>query len=262
MELSTLIGLLAGFGALMAAVFMEGGTPAELVGPSAALIVFGGTIGAALISFPLKRVIAVPKLIANSFKAYKSENTATIDLLVTLADKARREGLLSLEEDTKNIQDDFLRRGLTLVVDGVDPAQVRSILETETELMAQRHEQGAAVLQAMGGYAPTMGIIGTVMGLVNVLSRLSEPEHLGESIAVAFLATFYGILSANLLWLPIAGKLRAKSREEVESRQLMIEGILALQAGENPRIVREKLSAFLAPKERAKAEGSTKEAKA
>ncbi len=262
MELSTLLGLVAGFGALLAAVFMEGGSPAELVGPSAAVIVFGGTIGAAFISFPLKRVLAVPKLIANSFKAYKAESVAIIELIVTLADKARREGLLALEQDAKDVKDDFLRRGLMLVVDGVDPSQVRSILETETNLMAQRHEQGAAVLQAMGGYAPTMGIIGTVMGLVNVLGRLSDPSHLGESIAVAFLATFYGIMSANLLWLPIAGKLRAKSHEEVEMRNLMMEGVLALQAGENPRIVREKLSAFLAPKERAKAEGGAKETKA
>jgi len=159
-----------------------------------------------------------------------------------------------MEEDSKNIEDPFMRKGIMLVVDGVDPEVVRDILETDAALVAERHAVGQAIFAAMGGYAPTMGIIGTVMGLVNVLSNLAEPEELGHSIAVAFIATLYGVVTANILWLPMGTKLKQKSEKELHVRHLMIEGVLAVQAGENPRIVREKLDAFLAPKERSSAE--------
>jgi chemotaxis protein MotA len=250
MEISTGVGLALGFGALIISVFLEGGTPMALVNVSAAVIVFGGTFGATLVSFPMKRFLTLPGLIAQSFQSYKGDAQSLIELFVDLADQARREGLLSLEEAAGKIQDHFIRKGVMLVVDGVDPAVVRDILETDTHLVAQRHKDGYSMLAAMGGFAPTMGIIGTVMGLINVLSHLSDPENLGHSIAVAFIATLYGVASANLLWLPIGNKLRQKSEAELLAREVALEGVLAVQAGENPRIIREKLESFLAPKMR------------
>ncbi len=254
MELSTPIGLILGFGAMIGGFVIEGGSPASLLNVSAAIIVIGGTFAAALVSFPLKNVLTVPKLIMQSFFSPPGDPQEIVQAFVDLADKARREGLLAMEEDSKNIEDPFMRKGIMLVVDGVDPEVVRDILETDAALVAERHAVGQAIFAAMGGYAPTMGIIGTVMGLVNVLSNLAEPEELGHSIAVAFIATLYGVVTANILWLPMGTKLKQKSEKELHVRHLMIEGVLAVQAGENPRIVREKLDAFLAPKERSSAE--------
>jgi chemotaxis protein MotA len=259
MEISTALGLVLGFGSLIISIFLEGGTPMALVNGSAAVIVLGGTFGAILIARPLNRVLSLPSLIAQSFQSYSGNPQSLIDLFVRLADQARREGLLSLEEETGKIEDDFIRKGVMLVVDGVDPALVRDILETDSHLVSQRHKEGYSMLEAMGGFAPTMGIIGTVMGLVNVLSHLSDPENLGHSIAVAFVATLYGIATANLLWLPIGNKLKQKSEAEMLAREVATEGILAVQAGENPRIVREKLESFLAPKSRGQSQPTGEE---
>lgn len=254
MELSTPIGLVLGFGALLGAFMMEGGSPVMLLSPSAAIIVLGGTIAAILIAFPLKSVLVLPKLVMQTFFSAPGDPEEVVNAFVELADKARREGLLALEEDSKNIEDPFMRKGVMLVVDGVDPEVVRDIMETDASLVAERHSTGQGMLAAMGGFAPTMGIIGTVMGLVNVLSNLADPEHLGESIAVAFIATLYGVVTANILWLPLGNKLKKKSEMELHVRYLMVEGVLAVQAGENPRIVREKLNAFLPPSERGSGE--------
>jgi chemotaxis protein MotA len=247
MNIATVLGLVIGFGALLASVVIEGGELVALFNLSGALIVFGGTLGAALVSFPLERVIVIPKLIARTLRGGSLQPEHAVTQLVELADKARRQGLLSLEEEEENITDPFMRKGIMLVVDGVDPSEVRHILETENHLMAQRHAQGYGVLEAMGGYAPTMGIIGTVMGLVHVLSNLEDPSELGAAIAVAFIATLYGVASANLIWLPLASKLKQNSEEEVFLHNIMIEGILAIQAGDNPHIVRQKLEAYLSP---------------
>lgn len=258
MDLTTIIGLILGVAIVGVVMIMDGGSPAELFAhPSALLLTIGGAFVATLISFPMKKVTAVPKWFMKAFMGSGHEANQAIDLLTKMADKARREGLLSLEDEAKKLDDEFLRKGIMMAVDGVDPAQVRSILEIELHHLRERHEQGGiAFFTAAGGYGPTMGIIGTVMGLISVLKDLSDPGSLGASIAAAFLATLWGILSANLIWLPLAGKLRAKSEEEVQYRHLLLEGILALQAGENPRILREKLSAFLPPKERPVTEGS------
>lgn len=252
MELSTPVGLLVGFGAMIATMVIEGGNPASLLNLPAFVIVFIGTLGATFVTFPMKRVLALPGLIGQTLKQPAGDPQTLIELFVKLADQARREGLLSLEEQAKKIEDPFVRKGIMLVVDGVDPAVVREILETDTHLVAQRHKGGYTVLAAMGGYSPTLGILGTVMGLINVLSHLSEPEKLGHSIAVAFIATLYGVAFANLVWLPMGKKLQAKSESEVLAREVAIEGVLSVQAGENPRIVREKLESFLAPKLRGK----------
>lgn len=253
MDLSTILGLAAAFGCVIIALYMDGGSIQELFAHASALILtVGGAVGAGMISFPLPTTIGLPKLFAKAFAGSKENLEETIETLVKMSDKARRDGLLSLEEDAKKIEDEFMRKGVMLVVDGVDAQQVRAILESDTKLMRHRHDQGIGLLAALGGYAPTLGIIGTVMGLINVLKQLSEPEKLGEAIGAAFLATLWGIMSANLLWLPISSKLRVKSAEEAEVRALITEGVLALQAGENPRIVRDKLNAFLPPNKRPK----------
>jgi chemotaxis protein MotA len=251
MDLSTIIGLVAAFGCVIIALYMDGGSIQELFAHASALILtIGGALGAAMLSFPLHATLSLPKLFVKAFVSSKENLEETIDNLVKMADKARRDGLLSLEEDAKKIEDEFMRKGVMLVVDGVDAQQVRAILESDSKLMGHRHGVGIGLLAAMGGYGPTLGIIGTVMGLINVLKQLSEPEKLGEAIGAAFLATLWGIMSANLLWLPIAAKLRSKSQEEMEVRALMTEGVLSLQAGENPRILREKLISFLPPSKR------------
>jgi chemotaxis protein MotA len=212
----------------------------------------------------LKIVLKLPQVILQAFTTNKFDAKGTIELLTKLADKARREGLLALEDDSKKINDKFLRKGIMMVVDGIDPEQVSAILETTVEQMRTRHKHGIGFFTAAGAFAPTFGIIGTVMGLISVLKQLDNPSALGEAIAAAFLATLWGLLSANLIYLPIAGKLKGKSEEEGRNRYMQLEGILAIQAGENPRVVRDKLSAFLSPadvkgeEEAGKAKGSDK----
>ncbi|MHB9144824.1 MAG: motility protein A [Symbiobacteriia bacterium] len=249
MDISTIAGLGLALVALGISLTLEGGNFAQLINVSALILIMGGTVGATMISFSLEEMMALPKLIGKAFSGKEDDTTRVIDQIVTLVEKARREGLLTLQNDIKNLDDAFLIRGIELVVDGTDPQAVRSILETDIAFMEKRHKAGAGILDTAGGYAPTMGIIGTVMGLVNVLSHLNEgTDKLGPAIANAFLATFYGIFSANVFFLPLGGKLKAKSATEVLRRELILEGVLSLQAGESPRIVREKLEVFLPPK--------------
>jgi chemotaxis protein MotA len=258
MDLTTIIGLVAGFGIVATVMILDGGSPARLfAAPSAILLTIGGALVATIISYPLKEISALPKWFMLAFMSPSYDPQSAITTLSKMADKARREGLLALEEESKKLSDEFLKKGVMMVVDGVDPAQVRAILEIEIKHLRERHEAGGInFFAAAGGYGPTMGIIGTVMGLITVLQELDNPGTLGESIAVAFLATLWGIMSANLIWLPLSGKLRAKSEEEIAYRHLIMEGVLALQAGENPRIVKEKLNAFLPPKARMAEEGA------
>ena len=172
-----------------------------------------------------------------------------VDDLVGYAERARRDGLLALEEELEQIDDEYLKKGLQLVVDGTDPDLVRDILEAEIEGMTARHRKGAEPFDKAGGFAPTMGIIGTVMGLVHVLGNLSQPNTLGPAISGAFIATLYGVGSANVIFLPVAGRLQGLSNEEIDLRTLTVEGVLAIQAGDNPRVVADKLAAFLPPGE-------------
>lgn len=233
-------------------LILEGGSILGLIGISAILIVFGGTVGVLVVAFGLAGFLKVPKLIMLGLRGAKERPEELIAQLVSLAEKARREGLLSLEEESQSIQDAFLKKGLTLVIDGTDPEQVRSILEIDLISMEERHTHGMDILKAAGGFAPTLGIIGTVLGLISVLSELGgDTEELGHSIALAFIATLYGVGSANLFWLPIAENLKVKSKEEVHLKNMIMEGILSIQGGDNPRVVEEKLQGFLAPSARA-----------
>ena len=248
MDISTVVGLILGFGALILAFVMEGGTVYALIKDTAAMIVFGGTIGAVMISYPLKDIISIPRLIKEAFVTNKSNVENIINTFVKLAETARKEGLLSLEsiiEDENNKFDPFIKKGIRLVVDGVELELTKNILETEMYLMEQKHKHEAGIFEAAGGFSPTMGIIGTVMGLVHVLGNMKDPDNLGSAIAVAFIATLYGVSAANLFWLPIANKLKNKAKQLKLEKQLIIEGVLSIQAGENPRIIEEKLRIFL-----------------
>jgi chemotaxis protein MotA len=255
-DLATIIGLALGVGGIIGGMIMEGGNPAALMNIPAIVIVFGGTFGTGFISFPLARVIGLVGVLMNAFFDKGHDPRHTADLLVSLAEQSRREGLLSLETKAQTITDPFIKKGLLLMIDGTDPEKLRSIMEIELAAREERHESGIAVLEALGGFAPTMGILGTVLGLINVLSNLSDTSTLGHKIAGAFIATFYGVFSANLFFLPLGNKLKTRMKHEAHVGEMCLEGVLAIQAGENPRIVREKLDGFLAPKLRAGSGGA------
>jgi chemotaxis protein MotA len=265
MDLATIVGTIAALVVVVLVMILDGGSPAELFAhPAAIILIIGGSLSATTVSFPLSAIISLPKFIMQAMFTNKLDPLGAIDLLAKMADKARREGLLALEEESKKISDPFLQKGIMLVVDGVDPEQIKSILEITIENMEERHKQGSGFFQAAGGFAPTFGIIGTVMGLINVVQHLDDPSTLGKAIASAFLATLWGLLMANLIYLPIGGKLKAKNEEEVAYRYMLMEGILSIQGGENPRIIREKLMSYLPPsvakKDKAK-EGAGEKAK-
>jgi len=250
-DIATVLGLVLGIVIVVVVMILDGGNPIELLSnPSAILLTIGGAIAATAYAMPLDALIKLPKYFQKAFFTKKVDLVSIIGTLATMADKARREGLLALEEESKKIPDPFLRQGIMLVVDGTDPSQVRNILESEIKNMEERHEVGINFFNAAGGFAPTFGIIGTVMGLISVLKELENPGKLAKSIASAFLATLWGLLSANLIWIPIASKLALRSKEEANYRKMLMEGVLSLQAGENPRIIKEKLSSFIPPKER------------
>jgi chemotaxis protein MotA len=257
MDLATLIGLGASLAVVVVVMILDGGSPLELLAhPSAILLTLVGSMVCTISTMPFEAVTKIPIYFSKAFMTKKVNLPEIINTLATMADKARREGLLALEEESKKIPDPFLRQGIMLVVDGTDPAQVRAILELEIKNMEERHEIAISFFTTAGGFSPTFGIIGTVMGLISVLKQLDDPGKLAKSIAAAFLATLWGLLSANLIWLPIGGKLTLRSKEEVNYRHMLLEGILSLQAGENPRIIKEKLSTFLSPAERKHAEGA------
>lgn len=245
MDIATLIGLLLGIGGLLGGFLLEEGKIGMLIAPTAFLIVFGGTIGAVVLGFTMDELKKVGHFFKIIFTDKQINYLNVLETLVDTADKARREGLLSLESQLSEIDNEYLGRGLQLVIDGTDPELTRSMLEMEIEAFENEEKVGHEIFMSAGGFAPTMGIIGTVMGLVNVLSNLSNPDELGGAIAVAFIATLYGVASANVFWIPFASKCKVKGAKEVLLMELILEGILSIQAGENPRVIREKLTTFL-----------------
>jgi chemotaxis protein MotA len=202
---------------------------------------------------PLSVIIGLPKSLLKAFFGGGTHQSAeTVELFVTMADKARREGLLALEAEVDRITDPFTRKGVQLMIDGTDPELLREIMEIESEAMKHRHEANFHALEFLGGIAPTIGVLGAVMGLMSVMQHLDQPNEIGPGIATAFVATFYGVFTANVLWLPLANKLKNNSKHEQHSLNVVIEGLMSIQSGDNPRIVREKLEGFLQPKERSK----------
>lgn len=244
MDITTIIGIIAGLVALIGGFLWEGGHVSGLLQGTAALIVFGGTFAAVMISFPASRLQKIPNALRVAFGRRTRLPQELIEDIVGMAVIARKDGVLALEQSSSDHPDPFLREGMQMVVDGTDAELVQQILELEVEATEQKHENYAKIFESAGGYAPTMGIIGTVMGLIHVLGSLQEPTQLGPSIAVAFTATLYGVASANIIFLPIATKIKARGEEEIQNMELLLEGILAVQNGEHPLLVRKKLASY------------------
>lgn len=247
MDFAVLIGLLIAVISLLGAFALEGGGLGMLMVLTAFMIVFGGTIGVTIISFPLEDIKRTPYFFKRVFLDKPLDYNNMLETLVKFTDKARREGFLSLESQLEEIDNKFMLRGLQMVIDGTAPEVTRDILESEIEAFINSEKVGTELFMTAGGYAPTMGIVGTVMGMITVLSHLSAPEELGSAIAIAFLATLYGIASANILWIPFGTKIKNKTQKEAHLMEMILEGILSIQVGENPRILREKLTIFLPP---------------
>src|SRR3954454_19766794 len=248
--MSPLIGLVGAWLFIIVGMIMKGGTIAGIVSIPAFLMVMGGTTCVLVASFGMKETIGMIKLTILSLKDRPDNRPETIRALVGFSEKARREGLLVLEEDAKQQEDAFLGKGIRLVVDGTDPELVKDILETELDAMEERHHRNQDMFKQGGAFAPTIGILATVLSLVSVLQHLDEPATLGPHISAAFLATFYGVAAANVLYLPIANALKRATAQEASERLLMIEGVLSIQSGDNPRILAEKLWSFLPPEQR------------
>jgi chemotaxis protein MotA len=242
----TIVFIVLSFVALIGAYILDGGHISGLLSPTAALIVIGGTICATAVTIPLPALKNVGKLFGVAMRNRDKDLTKLIQYFSELSIKARKEGLLALETDMNAEEvDPFIRKGVSLAVDGTNPELIKSIMETQIEQITERHHAQSKIFEAAGGYAPTMGILGTVMGLVHVLSNLDDPASLGEKIAVAFLATMYGIGTANILWLPIGGKLKAMNDIEVREKLMIMEAVLSITSGDNPQVMVQKLKVFL-----------------
>jgi chemotaxis protein MotA len=241
---------------------MEGGQPMGLLNIPAFMIVVGGTAAATMASTNFLQMKKIPALYKVAIGGSKVEPEGTIATMVKLAERARRDGLLALEDDLSELDDEFTKKGLQLVVDGTDSDLVRSILQSEIDGMCSRHHASSHLFATAGGFAPTLGILGTVLSLVHVLENLDSPATLGHSIAGAFLATLYGVGSANLVFLPVGNKLKELSSEEVNYREMQLEAILSIQSGDNPRMLAEKLATFVSPELRDAAAKKAADAKA
>jgi chemotaxis protein MotA len=250
MKPATGIGIGVAAVGILASAMMTGTSPAAFMDIPALIIIVAGTGGVTLASVGMAGMKKIPALFKIVLSPDPPDVPGRVALLVSLAEQARREGLLALDAKVEDVNDQFTKKGLQLVVDGIDPELVREILEAEIDGMVARHKAGVAPFDKAGGFAPTMGIIGTVMGLVHVLANLSAPSTLGPSISSAFIATLMGVGSANVLYLPIANRLKALSSEEVELRTLTLDGIISVQAGDNPRVVADKLTSYVPPTER------------
>jgi len=253
LDIATIVGLVLGIFFFLASIVIDkgvGGIIAFYNAPSI-MVTIGGAIASTFISFPMVTFIAAMKAGGIAFKSVMMNEGEVIKNIINLSNVARKEGLLALEEAAEAIEDTFLKKGILLIVDGTDPELVRNILETELTFIEMRHKGVKAVWDKLGELGPAWGMIGTLIGLINMLGSLDDPAAIGPAMAVALLTTMYGSLMANFICIPIAGKLGIRSGEELLLKEVMIEGLLSIQAGENPRVIEEKLKAFLAPAIRA-----------
>jgi chemotaxis protein MotA len=250
MKMTGLIGVVVGGLSIALGATLEGSNVMAVINIPALFIVLGGTLGACIGGTSFEAVKAIPMLYKKAFMPDELDLPGRVAELVGYAEKARRDGLLALDEQLSSVEDPYTRKGLQLVVDGTDPDLVAEVLEAENDAMRKRHAMCVQPFDKAGGYAPTMGIIGTVFGLVHVLTNLSQPETLGPMISAAFIATLLGVASANVVYLPVSARLKGLSQEELHFREMTLEGILAIQAGENPRFVNEKLMAYVPPSQR------------
>ena len=249
MDIATLVGLVLGFALVLLAILL-GGSIGAYIDPPSMIIVIGGATAACLTAFPLAKFLKLPGVFMKTLFGSASDPVELVKQIVELAEVARRDGILALEGSIENIDDEFLVRGIQMAVDGSDPEQIESIMETELENLMDRHEAGKGLLDAMGRFAPAFGMIGTLIGLVAMLSNMDDPAKIGAGMAAALLTTLYGALVANVLFLPLADKLAVKSGEEVALRTIIIQGVMSIQAGDNPRNVQAKLMTFVPPSQR------------
>ncbi len=247
MDIATIIGIVSGVALVLLSILTAGSLNA-FISVSSAMVVLGGTAAATLINYPLADVLSVIGVVKKAFLHKAPDPRETIKQLVHFAEVARREGILFLERELENVEDPFLKQGIQLAADGTEPEMMRMILETEIAYLQERHELGQGILSSMGSYAPAFGMIGTLIGLIIMLANMSDPSAIGPGMAVAMITTFYGAVLANLIFLPLAGKLKTRSKQEVMLKELILEGVLAIQSGDNPRIVEQKLISFVPPK--------------
>jgi chemotaxis protein MotA len=247
MDPATIAGIGLALGAILGSMIMDGGSIGSMLLIPPMILVFGGTIGAAVAGGLLTDAKAMPKQMIKALTAKVTSPKDNVAIIVKMAERARREGLLALEGDVAKVEDPFLRRALEMAVDGTDADEMAEILGAEVDAKRSSDAAGAKIFADMGGFAPTIGIIGTVLGLVHVLGNLGDPSTLGEKIASAFVATLWGVMTANVFWFPIGNRLKRVSSVECEQMELIIEGVLAIQAGSNPRMISQKLNSMVGP---------------
>lgn len=249
MDKATFTGLLVAIGGIVLGLLLEGGNVGQVLQPTAAIIVFGGTLGAVLIQFPLPVVLGALHRLADIFFVRTSDPAKWIHQLVGYANKARREGMVSLDSELESIEQPFLKKSLMLAIDGTEPHELRKVMDLELSNRAERDDRFPAVFESAGGFSPTIGIIGAVLGLIQVMQHLDRIDEVGRGIAVAFVATIYGVGAANLFFLPAAGKLKIRLRDEQIMHEMILEGVVSILEGMNPRMLETKLTGFLAEAE-------------
>ncbi|MGA1995012.1 MAG: flagellar motor protein [Bryobacteraceae bacterium] len=259
-DLGSIGGVLLAVGGILGGLILDGGKVNDVKQITAAMVVFGGTIGAVLLTTPLAAVMGAVRRLGAIFFDSAPPVAETIENIIGYAAQARKQGIVSLEQEAGAISDPFLSKALNLAVDGMELSQIRAIMELEIDLMEQRGEAEAKAFEAAGGYAPTIGIIGAVLGLMQVMKNLANIDEVGRGIAAAFVATVYGVGSANLFFLPAAGKLKARLKAAVQLRELMLEGVLSIVEGLNPKLIRIKLDAYIVQPDKKKSEKKTKAA--
>ena len=245
MDKSTISGIFLAIGGIVAGLLLEGGKIVQILQPTAAMIVLGGTLGAVMVQFPLPIVGQAFRKLRHVFLDRSTDPKKLVNDLVRFALRARKDGIVSLDSELSDIKDPFLKKALMLAVDGIEPEELRKMMELDLENEAERAEKVAHVFESAGGFAPTIGIIGAVLGLIQVMQHLENIDEVGRGIAVAFVATIYGVGSANLIFLPSAGKLKIKAREEQILREMTLEGVISILEGINPRILETKLHGYL-----------------
>jgi chemotaxis protein MotA len=253
MDFATVVGMALGVALLGWAMSED---PKMFMSSHAFAIIAGGCVSALFVAFPFRNVMSLPAVLKKMIFAEEKSPQKLIADLVKYAEIARRDGILSLENMTGSIEDKFIVKGIQMAVDGTDPELIQQILESELDSMSERHSDGRGLFEVVGKYAPAYGIIGTVMGLIVMMAQMDDPSKIGQGMAVAFLATLYGAITANLICLPIADKLRIRSKEELLTKQIIIRGVMSIQSGDNPRIVEQKLKTFLPPSHRETAEAA------
>jgi chemotaxis protein MotA len=249
LDIATLIGILVSFSLVIISILV-GGDGSWFLNPPSLMIVGGGTMGATLLAYPLADILSVFRVAKNVFMHKSAVVSELIPLISDFAKKARQEGILSFESQLEEIEDPFLVQGIQMAIDGMDSSSIEDVMTTEIIYLEERHRLGSEIFSTMGTFAPAVGMLGTIIGLVQMLMQMEDPSQIGAPMAVALLTTFYGTLLANLVFLPVAGKLKTRSKQEVLVKQMVLEGVISIQSGDNHRVVEQKLKAFIAPRAR------------